>query len=539
MSEVQYASDPQVLYLEQVLALVEGGELLIPDFQRPTRWSDEQRMRLLESITRGLPIGSIMVWRTSQEIRHRVMIGDVPLPEPAQGTRQYLIDGFQRISTLYVALLKEAAHGPDKDGHRWALGYHLRRKEWVFLDSITDEERAVTVPGHLFFKSVELLRFQRKLVGPDADALTEASDEIASRLRRYKLAVTPLVTNDVSLAAETFGVINTQGTRMSDLDLLVAWTFRNDSTIGFSEQIEEARERLRPAGWGDLDERALLMALRLHLGLDAYSKDSQRVGNALKDRPEALQEVTALLLRAAELLNRRCGVVSSRTVPYVAHLILLADALRDAPKPSVEVEDALTRWFWWTTSWMSFAGISGYRMKEMVTYLRALARGVEQTWPLPTEGGKQPRPLPATSDPRTARTRGLALHMLRHRGHPENLRERLASEGASALVRTLHDLPIPDARSHGNLLLVARGEEQELIKAIADWRFGQITLHPVLPPHPLHQDPAVRAQHLISEEAWNHLRHKDFKSFIKLRTTLMNKLEADFLNNLGLPVGMP
>jgi hypothetical protein len=533
MSDVKHASEPQVLYLQQVLELVERGELLIPAFQRPIRWTDDQRMRLLESITRGLPIGSLMVWRTSQEIRRREQIGDVPLPEPAKGDHQYLIDGFQRISTLYVALLKDAAQGPDKDGHRWALGYNLRKREWVFLDSITDEERAVTVPGHLFFKSVELLRFQRRFDGPDADALTELSDELASRLRNYKLAVTPLTTNDVSLAAETLGVINTQGTRMSDLDLLDAWTFRDGSTTGFSDQIEECRERLRPAGWGELDERALLMALRLQLGLDAYTKDSQRVGDALNRHPEALKEVTDLLLRAAELLNRRCGVVSGRVVPYVAHLILLADALRDAPTPSAEVEDALTRWFWWTTSWMSFAGISGYRMKEMVTYLRALARGEEQTWPLPMGGGKQPHPLPATADPRTARTRGLALHMLRDRGHPANLKDRLAADGAKALIRALHDLPSPDARSHGNLLLVAPGEETELIRAISDWRFGQLTLHP------LHQDPAVRDQHLISEEAWAHLRHDDVKTFIKLRTTRMNKLEADFLNDLGLPVGVP
>ncbi len=537
MNDVKHAGEPQVLYLQQVLELVERGELLIPAFQRPIRWSDDQRRRLLESITRGLPIGSLMVWRTSQEIRRREQIGDVALPEPAKGDRQYLIDGFQRISTLYVALLKDADRGPDKDGNRWALGYHLRKKEWVFLDSITEEERAVTVPGHLFFKSVELIRFQRRFDGPDADALTELTDEIASRLRNYKLAVTPLVTNDVSLAAETLGVINTQGTRMSDLDLLDAWTFRDDTTTGFSEQIEECRERLRPAGWGDLDERALLMALRLQLGLDAYNKDSQRVGDALKGHPAALKEVTDLLLRAAALLNRRCGVVSGRVVPYVAHLILLADALRDAPTPSAEVEDALTRWFWWTTSWMSFAGISGYRLKEMVTYLRALASGGTPRWPLPTEGGKQPHPLPAKSDPRTARTRGLTLHMLRHQGRPKDLERQVAFEGASALLRALPDLRPPDARSHGNLLLVAPGEEQELLGAISDWRPGQIKL-PSLYLHPLHQDPSVRDKHLISEEAWAHLRHDDVKSFIRLRTMRMNKLEADFLNDLGLPVGV-
>ena len=537
MSGVQYASDPQVLYLQQVLTLMEKGELLVPDFQRPIRWRDDQRKRLLESVTEGLPIGSLMVWRTNQEIRRRAEIGDVRLPVPAEGGRQYLIDGFQRMSTLYVALFKTAGHEPDKNGHRWALGYHLRKKEWVFLDSITNEERVVTVPGHLFFKSVELLRFQRGFLRPgaealpDAEALTELSDEVASRLRNYKIAVVPLVTDDVSLAAQTFGVINTQGTPMSDLDLLVAWTFSKDDNDNFSRQVEEVSERLRQAGWDEIDERALLMSLRIYLGLDAYSKESQQVGNALKKRPEALRAVTDSLLHAAEFLKQHCGVVSGRVVPYASHVILLADALRIDPTPPPEVTAALARWFWWTTSWGSFAGISGYRMAGMGAYLRELVRGGAPQWPLPVRG-TQPQPLPATADPRTARTRGLALHMLRHQHNQVNLQQQLYSNGAKSLIRALRDLPTTDARSHGNLLLVPRGEEQELLHAISDRRAGQGSLHP------LHHDPALRAQHLISEEAWDRLRHDDVKSFIRLRNTLMNKLEADYLNNLGLPVGV-
>jgi hypothetical protein len=54
---------PVVPRLEVLLREFEKGEIQIPAFQRPSLWRDDQRLDLLDSVRRGLPIGALLVWR--------------------------------------------------------------------------------------------------------------------------------------------------------------------------------------------------------------------------------------------------------------------------------------------------------------------------------------------------------------------------------------------------------------------------------------------------------------------------------------------
>src|SRR5690606_23779239 len=139
---------------------------------RPDRWNDDQRRSLLDSVSRGYPIGAVMVWRTTRSLATVQVIGDRQLRrEAGSEARQYLLDGMQRLSTLFAALwapargrsqLAEAARDGAR-GARWRLGYHLIKEEWVFLDDLELDEERVVVPGRFLLSGVELLRFQRSI----------------------------------------------------------------------------------------------------------------------------------------------------------------------------------------------------------------------------------------------------------------------------------------------------------------------------------------------------------------------------------------
>ena len=69
------------------------GAFILPPFQRPSVWTPEQKVRLIESIWRGLPIGSYVV-------------NDTNSWKPGTNNPQYwLIDGQQRWQAIidYVA----------------------------------------------------------------------------------------------------------------------------------------------------------------------------------------------------------------------------------------------------------------------------------------------------------------------------------------------------------------------------------------------------------------------------------------------------
>src|SRR5215212_6030319 len=108
MKAPTFYSDPHVQFLSQILEEIGGGGLQVPRFQRPLVWNWERRLELLRSIRDGIPIGAIMVWRTNTVIIDCYeKLGPHVLQEPAPGmTRQYILDGVQRLSTLYGALYR-------------------------------------------------------------------------------------------------------------------------------------------------------------------------------------------------------------------------------------------------------------------------------------------------------------------------------------------------------------------------------------------------------------------------------------------------
>ncbi|MCY1073160.1 hypothetical protein [Archangium lansingense] len=94
--------------LPSLLREVYEGRVLLP-MTEPGSWDDQRRLKLFESIYRGLPIGSLTIWRTTAHLDHQRSIGRVTLQERVGGTsgerlRMYLVDGAGRVATLFEEL---------------------------------------------------------------------------------------------------------------------------------------------------------------------------------------------------------------------------------------------------------------------------------------------------------------------------------------------------------------------------------------------------------------------------------------------------
>ncbi|MFP2930048.1 hypothetical protein ACLESO_33600 [Pyxidicoccus sp. 3LG] len=94
----------QVERLSSLLRDVYEGKLLLPEVPLEP-WDEERRVRLFERVHRGLPIGSITVWRTSTRVNHRSAIGGVPLRQRMEGaSRDYVVEGLDWLVTLFEEL---------------------------------------------------------------------------------------------------------------------------------------------------------------------------------------------------------------------------------------------------------------------------------------------------------------------------------------------------------------------------------------------------------------------------------------------------
>ena len=78
--------------------------IVVPDFQRPFVWSDDQTLDLLTSLLDGYPIGTFMTWDFRDREPSDVVIGGVRLGRSTP-RGSYLIDGQQRTGSLVRAFL--------------------------------------------------------------------------------------------------------------------------------------------------------------------------------------------------------------------------------------------------------------------------------------------------------------------------------------------------------------------------------------------------------------------------------------------------
>ena len=90
----------------------EDGGFWLPNIQRPFVWSEEQICRLFDSILREYPISTLLVWKTTSNIRRRKFIDnwrdDLKLSQffvPEDSKRKSLVlDGQQRLQSLFIGL---------------------------------------------------------------------------------------------------------------------------------------------------------------------------------------------------------------------------------------------------------------------------------------------------------------------------------------------------------------------------------------------------------------------------------------------------
>ena len=132
--------------LKDLLDDVEEGRIQLPDFQRGWVWDDERIRGLLVSISRQFPVGAIMTLSADGEVQfQKKPIEGVALSGNERHER-YLLDGQQRLTSLYQALRHE---GPVKTQD--SRGRPIRRRYYIDMQkalasSGDPEEAFVSVP---------------------------------------------------------------------------------------------------------------------------------------------------------------------------------------------------------------------------------------------------------------------------------------------------------------------------------------------------------------------------------------------------------
>src|SRR5262249_43289536 len=131
-------SSPRIASL---LSDVAKGNIKIPVFQREYVWTDEQIMSLLDSIYRGYPVGSLLLWATKERLKHERNVGGFQLPEtPEDSPVNYVLDGQQRLTTLYGVINSDAKTGDAELAERFSVAFVPATEEFGHASAVDPKD---------------------------------------------------------------------------------------------------------------------------------------------------------------------------------------------------------------------------------------------------------------------------------------------------------------------------------------------------------------------------------------------------------------
>lgn len=355
-------SNPRIASL---LTDVEKGNIKIPVFQRDYVWTDEQIMSLLDSIYRGYPVGSLLLWATKERLNHERNVGGFRLPEtPEDYPVNYVLDGQQRLSTLYGVFHSDAPTDDAELAARFSVSFVPQTEEFVH-QSAADPNASINLRNILDTTKLlpELQRFG-----------TEDQKKIAFLTERFKDYEFPVVTirdRTNQEVCRVFQRINSSGTSLSTLELLAAWTWSEQFDL--RNEIEALLARLADKGYEDLSETEVMRCL-------ASIVREEIETDALVDEPPdrliaGMSKLKQAMFAAIDFLEAEVKVKNIVFVPFPIMIVPLVTFFAETLKPSAAQRSALSRWFWYCAFTQRYkAGTNRFVMEDILS-MKRLAKG--------------------------------------------------------------------------------------------------------------------------------------------------------------------
>ena len=333
-AEAPSRPEARVFRVEDLLRHARAGRIRVPPFQRGFKWERDDVHKLIDSIWRGYPIGTLLLWSKTGPAG-RVPLGDLTFEVSEQSQAWFVVDGQQRIVSLVSTLMPKGAR-PDK----FDLYFDLVRAE------VTHARRGAVPATHLPLNRVvdseELLAW----VDENRLSLTPEWVRLALRvgklLREYEVPAYVVDVEDERVVREIFERTNSSGRPLEVSEVFHALHIPLDRHPSVS--LKDVVGRLRQRSLGEIEEDHVLRSLLAIEGKDQSGDLHRQLADV--DVSAAVSRVEKALDRVFGFLSQDAGIPHLRLLPYRSPLAVLSTFFHHYPTPSARARRLLTRWIW-------------------------------------------------------------------------------------------------------------------------------------------------------------------------------------------------
>lgn len=283
-----------------LISEIQKGQIKVPKFQRNFVWSLDKTANLLDSILKGYPIGTFILWETNERLNDIKNIGNLELPTiPDDVKVQYVLDGQQRITSLYAAFLGAKIK---KDGEKKVTDYG---EIYVDLDGDVDNNDNQIVVSEkpengAYITLHEVLNFNDNLLEIKEkynDEQFKLIHQYSQTFSTYDFSTIVLRKEDIDSAIEVFTRINTGGQTLTLFEIMSAKTYDEEQNFDMAEKFQSLLKELEETKYDTISSSVILSVLSLILSKNKECKrkvilqlDKQAIINIWDNVISALKE---------------------------------------------------------------------------------------------------------------------------------------------------------------------------------------------------------------------------------------------------------
>jgi len=213
--------------LQKIIIEIEDGELGLPDLQRPFKWKSKKVRDLFDSMYKGFPVGTLLLWKNDQDRKTR----KIGIDEKQNEIESTILDGQQRLTSLYSVIKGKNVINEKFQQQKIKIAFNPKEEKFEVLDNaILHNPEWISDISILWKKSSPIDAINEFITNlqKNRDVSPSAKDEIQSRLTRlHSLINFPFVAFELNSkvdgesAANIFERLNNRGTKLSQPDFIL------------------------------------------------------------------------------------------------------------------------------------------------------------------------------------------------------------------------------------------------------------------------------------------------------------------------------
>ena len=341
---------PQSKQYTDLIRDIENGTLKIPQFQRDFVWDISKTAELLDSILKGYPIGTFIIWQTKDRINNIKNIGNQDLPDTTEGTEvQYILDGQQRITSLFAAYKGVTVFSDDK------------KKPIDFNDIVvnldadidnTDEQIVIPKPQngkYLPLNDVLHFSYTRSLELPPefSDSDKAIIDVYSKAFDKYDFSTVYLRKDDIESAIEVFTRINTAGKTLTLFEIMSAKTYDENKNFDMQQKWSLLISELESIGYDVISSSNILNLLSVIISTTKECKRSVILSLKKQDIIDNWEKAISSIQDTIEYFRNTLKIPVAKLLPYDTLIVPFSYFFfRVSKDPSTLQQSYLEEFFW-------------------------------------------------------------------------------------------------------------------------------------------------------------------------------------------------